>query len=120
MKQIITDMNLEKRFPADRNVIELGLLLGKVIGYQNGMLALKGVGAYANVGKWAADPDHCQRVSTGFMGFAGVYEYFVRGDCLYRVLATNPIVADNDYRMGARSHMALHLVDSDYLRVLGL
>ncbi len=65
------------------------------------------------------------QVSKNHVGFSGKFEYFTvildgvdKG--LFRALATNPIVCNNDYRQGARSVMASHLITDDYLKLLGL
>lgn len=61
-----------------------------------------------------------QKESKGHIGFVAQYEYFVRNEILHRALKDNPIVADTEYRQGARPQMPIRLVDAQYLYLLGL
>jgi len=105
-------------FPVGCEVLNFGRY-AEVVDYHEDGLIVKGIGPDAQVGKWLAASDKCQRVSAGSIGFANGYEYFVRGADLYRANASNYIGVDG-FRAGGRWQMPTRLVDSEYLRSVGL
>ncbi len=112
-------MTLAKQYPIGSTVLNLSHHLGKVVGYRNEELVIEGIGEFAQVGKWLATPEKTTRLSNGHFGLADKYEYFVHGKDLYRAPFVNPI-GQNGLRQGARAQMAIHLLDAEYLSLLGL
>jgi len=112
-------MTLQQQFPIGSTVLNLDNHLAKVVGYHHNLLMVEGIGEFANVGKWLASPEKCTRLSNTHFGIAGKYEYFIFNNTLYRSPMSNPVAPDG-FRSGGRPQMALHLIDSEYLRTLGL
>lgn len=112
-------MTLAQQYPIGSTVLNLSQHLAKVVDHKHGMLVVEGIGAFAHVGKWMADPAKTTRLSDTHMGIAGKYEYFTFDGMLYRAPTINPVAPDG-LRQGARPQMPLHLVDGEYLQALGL
>lgn len=114
---------LTVKFPVGSSVLNFDYT-AKVIGYHGQSsdeqsLILEGVCGNLDVDKWIADPQKTIVLSKNSLGLSGKYEYFFIKDDLYRALTTN-YIDNNGYRSGARFQISRHLVDIEYLTMIGL